>query len=281
VPELEQQLAELADAIEWPPTPELYRGLSLAPFSPSPLSLSLRARRGKDARFARLIDRSRLRGRGRPPWAFAAAAVLVIVATLFAYTPSRQAIASWVNLHVFIQRTHNLPTPSPLASGSLGSQLGLGRPVTLAEAQRDVTWHITVPGQLGPPDAVYYQAPPEGPALGEVSLVYGTRPGIAVAGQTGVAVLITEARGTIDQNFFGKMLGSSATLEQVTVNGSEAFWISGPLNVFFFIDADGNFRNETMRPAANTLIFDDHGTVVRIEGSFTKDQAIKIAASMS
>ena len=255
MPELEQQLAELADAIEWPPTPSL--------------KVVVAARQER----RRWVMPSR--------WAMAAAAVLVIVATLLAYTPSRDAIASWVNLHVFIQRTQNPPTPSPLPSGSLGSQLGLGRPVTLAQAQQDVTWHVTVPEHLGPPDAVYYQAPPGGPALGEVSLVYATRPGIAVADQTGVAVLITEARGRVDQNFFGKMLGSNATLEQVSVNGSEAFWITGPMNVFFFIDADGNFRNETMRPAANTLIFDDHGTVVRIEGSFTKDQALQIAASMS
>lgn len=252
--ELELQLAELAEAIDWPPTPHVA---------------------------ITLPERSLRPWFARNRWAMAAAAAAVIAATLLAYTPSREAIAGWVNLHVFIQRSEHPPTPTPLPSGSLGSQLGLGRQMSLAQAEEQVTWRIEVPATLGRPDAVYYQAPPAGPAGGEVSLVYAARAGIPQAGQTGLAVLITEARGKVDQNFFGKMLGPSSTLEQFTLNGDQAFWITGPMNVFVFIDANGDFRTETMRLAANTLIFDDHGTVVRIEGDLTRQQAVQIAASTS
>jgi hypothetical protein len=48
-----------------------------------------------------------------------------------------------------------------------------------------------------------------------------------------------------------------------------------------FIDAAGNFRDETMRLAANTLILDDRGTIIRIEGDLTKDQAVQIARSLA
>jgi hypothetical protein len=101
-----------------------------------------------------------------------------------------------------------------------------------------------------------------------------------VAAQTGVSVLLTEARGAVDTQFFGKMLGPGTTIEEVTVNGHRGWWISGAPHQFVFIDADGNVRDETLRLAANTLIIDDGGTIVRIEGDLTKQQALDIAGSL-
>jgi hypothetical protein len=213
-------------------------------------------------------------------WALAAAALLIALAALAAYTPSREAIAGWVNVHVLFQRVHVLPTPSPHPSGPLGERLGLGQPTTLAEAQSHLAWQITMPASLGQPDEVYLQLPPVGAAQGEATLVYSKRPGIPVASQTGVAVLITEARGKVDTNFFGKMLGSDTTIEPVTVAGHQGYWLAGSPHIFIFLDADGNFRDETMRLATNTLILDDGGTIVRIEGNLTKAQAAQIAASL-
>ncbi len=44
-------------------------------------------------------------------------------------------------------------------------------------------------------------------------------------------------------------------------------------------DAAGNPYTATLRLATNTLIFDNNGTIVRIEGDMTKAQALQIAAS--
>jgi hypothetical protein len=66
----------------------------------------------------------------------------------------------------------------------------------------------------------------------------------------------------------------------VTVAGHQGYWIAGAPNVFFFTDANGAVRNETMRLATNTLILDDGGTVARIEGNLTKAQALQVAASL-
>jgi hypothetical protein len=253
--DLEPQLGELAAALEWPATPQLAGRV-----------------------------RARLASARRPwyvsRWAMAAAAVVIVGSAIVVYTPARDAAAGWLNLHVFIQRVEHPPTPSPLPSGSAGERLGLGNPTTMGTTRSEVEWKIVVPSTLGQPDEVYYQPPPLGPSQGEVSLVYRARPGIAVSGQTGVAVLITEARGTVDQNFFGKMLGPGTTLAYVTVGGRQGYWISGSPHVFFFTDADGNFRNETMRLATNTLILDYGGTIIRIEGNLTKAQALEIAASL-
>jgi len=255
--ELEAMLSELAGRIDWPATPQLkvvipHRAAVL------PLRPHFQAR-----------------------WAMAAVAVLVILATLLAYTPTRTAIADWLNLHINIRRTSALPTPSPLPSGTLGSNLGLGTHTTLNGAQANVKWHVLVPGQLGPPDAVYLQLPPDGPSGGEVSLVYASSPGTPVSTETGVAVLVTEARGRVNEQFFGKMLNDATTIEQVTVNGHPGWWISGQPHDFVFIASDGSARYETLRLATNTLVIDDAGTIVRIEGHMTKAQALKIAGTLA
>jgi hypothetical protein len=239
VPELEQQLIALGRELDWPATPNLR-------VAPAPHALWYQSR-----------------------WAMAAAAVIVALAALAIYTPAREAIAGWVNVHVLFQRVHVLPTPSPRPSGSIGERLGLGQPTTLSEAQSQLAWRITVPSSLGQPDEVYLQLPPVGPAQGEVTLVYSSRP-----------VLITEARGSVNSNFFAKMVGPDTTIEPVTVAGHQGYWVAGSPHVFIFLDADGNFRYETMRLATNTLILDVGGTIVRIEGNLTKDQAVQVAASL-
>lgn len=256
---LEHRLTLLRDEIDWPVTPAL------------------------DARVLARIAAPALAPRRwfQSRWALAAAAVLVVLAALIAYTPSREAIASWINLHTIFTRVNQLPTPSPLPSGPLGKRLGLGDPTTLDQAQSKVSWRIVVPASLGRPDEVYLQLPPEGPPQGEVTLVYKSRPGLKTAGETGVAVLVTEANGAVNAQLFGKMIGNGTAIEQVTVNGHQGYWISGQPHVFFFIDADGNFRDETLRLATNTLIIDDNGTVIRIEGDLTKAQALEMAASLS
>jgi hypothetical protein len=270
--QMERQLTELSSQLEWPATP------NLAPAVRSRIGAGLPAR-GEVAPESRRWGRALGITFGRR-WALAVVAVVIALSALAAYQPSREAIANWVNVHVFFQRVNELPTPSPQPPGSLGKRLGLGAQTTMADAQKQVPWKITVPQSLGQPDEVYVQLPPDGPTRGEVTLVYAARPGISVSGETGVAVLITEARGTVDKNFFGKTLGPNTTLEPVTVAGHEGYWIAGSPHIFIFIDAAGQFRDETMRLATNTLILDVGGMVVRIEGNLTRAQALQIATSL-
>jgi hypothetical protein len=259
MPDLEQQLVELGRGLEWPATPR-FRVEQLIPVpdevaQPMRTTLSL------------------------PRWALAAAAALLIVAiALAAYPPSRTAIADWINLHVNIQKVQTLPTPSPLPSGVLGSQLGLGLPYTLEDAQRQVKWRIEIPSDLGPPDAVYVRTLPAG---GEVTLVYAHASGVPVAGQTGVAVLVTEVRGAIRGDYFAKQLGRDATIEEVTVRGRPGYWLAGSPHIFMFEDATGEPVPGTLRLATNTLIYDSgDGTITRIEAYTTRERAIEIANSL-
>jgi hypothetical protein len=254
--ELEEQLSRLSAELEWPATP------TLAP------AVRLRVGAPRRMRFERR-------------WAIAAAAAILAFAALAAYPPSREAIAGWINLHTIFRTVPHLATPTPLPPGPLGRRLGLGSESTLPTARAALTWPVLLPASLGQPDEVYVQPAPDAPAGGEVTLVYAARPGIPAAGETGVGVLVTEARGAMHSQYFGKMIGPGTTIEPVTVAGSSGYWVSGAPHVFVFVDGTGEIRYETLRLATNTLLINVGGTVVRIEGNLTKVQALEIAASLA
>lgn len=163
----------------------------------------------------------------------------------------------------------------------MGQRLGLGQPTTLEAARAAVKWKVLLPAGLGQPDEVYHQQAPVAPSDGEVTLVYAARQGLPAASETGVGALITEARGGMNSNFFGKMIGPGTTIEAVTVGGSSGYWVAGAPHVFVFVDSSGNIRYETLRLATNTLLLDFGGTVIRIEGNLTKAQALQLAASLA
>ena len=252
--ELEQQLSRLGAALEWPATPNLTPVVRLK-IATSPPRFDSR-------------------------WAIAAAAILA-VASLIAYAPSRDAIAGWINVHTFFRTVPHLATPTPLPPGPLGRRLGLGSPTTLSQARAALEWSVLVPASLGPPDEVYLQPPSDAPSGGEVTLVYADRSGLPAAGETGVGVLLTEARGSLNSNYFGKTIGPGTTIQQVSVDGSSGYWIAGAPHIFGFTDSAGDVRFETLRLATNTLLLDIGGSVVRIEGNLTKDQALAIAATLA
>ena len=249
MPDLEEQLTELGNYVAWPESPpRLWRGV----------------RQGR-------TEGPRVR------WALAAAAaLLLVVAALLVYAPTRDALAGFLNLHTTVNRVPALQSPSPRP----GQSLGLGTPTTLAQAQSQLTWKIALPPAVGQPDAVYLTRPPLGPSGGEVTLVYTNLPGIKPSGQTGVSLLVTEVRGAVNEQFFGKTVGPGTTIESVEVNGHRGWWISGQPHVFGFTAADGNAYFDTLRLATNTLIIDDGGTIVRIEGDVTKAQALQIADTL-
>ena len=269
--ELEARLTSLSGGIEWPPTPDLSKSVVAAIAAQQVIPLAVTTPR-KAIRTSPWYQ-SR--------WAVAAATVIIAAAALFAYQPSRDAIANWLNLHTRIQQVPVLTTPSPLPPGPLGERLGLGGYSTLPKASASLKWQLLVPSSLGQPDEVYLQNPADGPPQGEVTLVYSARPGIPISAQTGVAVLVTEARGSVNADFFGKTVGPDTTMEPVTVGRHQGYWFAGAPHVFVFIDAAGNPRYETSRLATNTLLIDDGGTIVRIEGDLTKDQALQIGASLA
>src|SRR5205823_12360200 len=98
----------------------------------------------------------------------------------------------------------------------------------------------------------------------------------------GVAILVSEFRGDVDPASvpIGKVVGPDTHLEQLRVNGGDGFWLEGHPHLFFYHDANGNLRDESLRLAGNTLVWDQGDLTIRVEGAPTKEQAVRIATSL-
>jgi hypothetical protein len=206
-----------------------------------------------------------IRGRlERPPrfWsrpvAIALAVVVVAaVAAAFAVPQSRSAILDWLGLrHVSVVRVDKLPAV-PASRG-----LDLGQRVTLDEAKRRAPW-LLVPDS--DPDSVWLNESIPG---GKVSLVWGT--------PSHVRLLLTELSG---RAYIEKIIDGDTQVERVKI-GNAGVWFQGE-HVVMFQDRDGRFHETHARLARNTLVWQQGGVTLRLEGGLTKDQALRIARTAS
>jgi hypothetical protein len=238
--------------VEWPETPDL-----------------------AEAVLAGLAEPARPRHR-RPGWrpvlAYALAAIAVAFAITMAASPdARSAVLEWLGLKsVKVERRE--PTAPPPQPGALGAGLGLGTPVTLAEARREAPF-LSLPAAdgLGRPDAIYVGGQ-------SVSLVYGDRPGYARSTTTGAALLIQEFEARVGP-FIEKTVGEAARLERLTVDGAPAYFITGAHG--FAYQGEDDVRFEDQRLAGNTLLVERaDGLLIRVEGEIERDRAVAIARSV-
>lgn len=240
---LEARLADLAAVVAWPPTPRL-----------SPAVRERIARRRRRRRLA---------------LALLAAALAVAVA-------GGAATAAYVELRgATIQRVPRLPSPSGSPpGGTVGERLELGkRQDSLDAAASAAGFRPVVPVALGRPDEVYFRADP-----GLVTLVYRPRPGLPATGDPDAAVLVMEARASVDRRSFGKLSAPETQVQPVAVNGGAGFWISGAPHAFFFY-ATGD-RVDSLRLAGDALIWNQGGLVVRIESGLDERRALDIAGTV-
>jgi Domain of unknown function (DUF4367) len=270
--DLERALADLAAALEFPPTPDLAAAVTArlgeAPAAaPAPPSPAARARRW----LAGLAGWRRLAAAGL-------AVVLLAAAVLVASPGTREAVARRLGLRGIGVELGGPPPPTVTTTPGGRLELGLGDRVTLEEARRRVDWPVLVPAAgLGQPDAVYVnEAVPSG---GRVDLVYRARPGLPASPFTDVGLLITEFQGQPTPEFLKKVT-TMGVVEQVTVGGEPGYWFSGEPHFFTYQDAAGTLREEQTRLAGNTLIWQRGDLTLRLEGELPKEEAIRIAESM-
>ena len=168
------------------------------------------------------------------------------------------------------------PAPTPAAPGA---RLGLGTRRTLEEARQAVGYAVLVPTlpELGAPDEVYLSAAPAGQ---QVSQVFYPRAGLPESRIRGVGLLVCQFQADLETRFIQKSLGRETRLERVTVNGELGFWIEGQPHQFFYLDRDGEVREESLRLAGNTLLWEQGELTLRIEGAISKAEAMRIAASL-
>jgi hypothetical protein len=256
---LDRALIEMATRIDWPPEPDLAPGVRAALEAvPSP-----RPRRAWTM--------------PRRAFAFGTALVVVIATLTLAFSPAtRQAVADWLGIGGVRISFGRGPTPT----ASPGTNLALGTRKTLDAARDEVDFPVSVPslGGLGPPDFVYVSPIPPG---GRVSLVYRAEDGLPNTDETGLGMIVTEFRASLEPDFAKKIIGDQGRLEVTEVDGDIAYWIEGPHTIYIYKDREGLIREDTVRLAGNALLWERDGITYRIESALSLERARAIAESMT
>lgn len=226
---------------------------------------------------ARLAERRMSRAAGGARFAFVPAAltaVLLGLAVALASPQVRTAAAELLRLGgVDIFR---VPAP-PTAPASPTADVPFpGERVTLEQARGRTSMPIAVPAALGEPDAVYVEAIPGGE---RVTLVYLSGRGLPASSLPPVTAVVVQVRGVLERAFMAKAIGPGTTVEEVMVGGDPGLWLAGAPHLFFYRDDAGSVREETLRLAGNTLLWQRGDVTVRLEAQITLDEALLIASS--
>jgi hypothetical protein len=178
------------------------------------------------------------------------------------------------------------PTTVPSTGGPatspdrpLGSAMVLGTSMTLAEAAAELGRPLPLPDDptLGPPDAVYVDRT----RANQVALLWAADGDTPETLADGVGLVVMAFDGQVpDEQLSEKIVGAGSTLEPVTVDGHQGFWIEGDPHIFFYRTATGRFVDDARRWVGEALIWSDGTTTYRIESALGRDATIRIAESI-
>jgi hypothetical protein len=286
--DIEQTLIQIGRELDWPETPDLASSVMARLEATSPgdaeraaPGTERRLRRpepdkldGRPPRKGRLGLRALLPPRGlRRALVLALVSLLVLSGAVFAAVPSvRDAVLEFIGLQgATIERREDLPPAPPI------EPLELGTRTTLEAAGERLAFEPLVPSDPGDPDGVYVSDRAPG---GEVSLTYRPREDLPRARTTGLGLLVTEIRGDLTPELFGKLVGPNASLEELTVGREPGAWIEGAEHFFFYRRPDGSIVEGELRLAQNVLLMQHGRILIRLEGAFDRDRALEIAASL-
>ncbi len=187
-----------------------------------------------------------------------AVVVTALLVALLAAPPVRAAVADWFGFAGVIVRNDPAPNrseapPPPPAGGT----------TTLDEARELVAFDPLVPAALGPPQGVEVSADRR-----VLSMSW--------AGGPDGAVRVDQFDARLDYTF----AKSTPSVRFAEVSGRSALWFDQTHRVAL-LNRDGTRRFETARLAGHTLIWEQGGTTVRVEGDLTLSRAVEIAESVT
>jgi hypothetical protein len=192
--------------------------------------------------------RSNPRRRVLRPILVTAAAVLIAFGVVFAVSPEvRAGVAEFLRFAgiEFSQETPPPVPPIPMVPGE--------NTISLAEARQ--RFDVKLPPALGEPSEIR--------ATDRVlSLLYDGKRLDEFDGEFGPAM---------------EKFARAEDIERITVNGVPALWIPRPHEVLY-IDRNSSWQHESARLSGKTLIWQDGHVTMRLEGDFSKDEAIRLAS---
>jgi hypothetical protein len=253
---LEVLLLEVANEIDYPPTPEL------------------------SFRVAHRIARDPLAPeRSRRRWLRPALAIGIVIVLIgyfaLAFSPTaRRAVADLLGvLGIEISVTDGSTIPLPPRN----TELELGRRTSIPAAYEEVDFPVKAPSVEaieGMGAAVYLD-----PSIGESGMLSFVYPHDART-YDDVELLITQFEASVDETFLKKTLAMGSDVRFVDAPGTTGYWVSGQPHLFYYLESDGDLREESLRLAGNVLLWEEAGVTYRIEGAETLAEAQQIAASL-
>ncbi len=198
------------------------------------------------------------------------ALVLVPGVAVAAVPSAREAVLDWLGLaSVRVESVPRLPDLPALETVDLGERVA-----SVAAASSRAGFAVSAPQALGAPDGVYVTRD------GIVSLAYEPRGGLARDAQTGLGLLVTQARARERPEFLLKSAGPGTAIEQLRIGGDPALFLSGAAHGLTFERPDGTISQLEPRLAGNTLVLERDGLVIRLEGRFDRERALSLARSL-
>jgi hypothetical protein len=237
---LDAALLDLADAVEFPPTPALRLAVADRLATPQRRRWLSPLRRALALALIGLLVLA----------AAAAALVLVLPGLRLSLVPA-------------------LPSGSTPV-GPLATRMALGAAVPVAEVAD------AAPAALGAPEEAYVIGDDEVVSLvyaasEELPELDGTGIGLLVQRIEGALVR---------ENVEKLVVEVDAVVTAVTVDGEDGYWIEGPPHLLRFVGPNGAERAEATRLVGDTLVWERDGMLYRIESGLGRDATIAIAESI-
>jgi len=248
--DVERSLIALGSTLEYPPAP---------PMAPAVMARLL-AERAAARRPA--FPGLALWPRRRVLLLAVAGLILLLAGTAVA---ARLAIGA---IEIRVVRTPPVSTPTAVESGA-----ALGERVTLEGARASVGFPVVLPAALGPPDEVHVAESAFSSHV--VVLVWeadASRPRIE---GTPWSMILMELPGS-EEPLASKEILAETTFQAVQVGSHDAFWISGP-HQLYLPTTEGEQR---FTVTGNVLLWEQEGTTLRLETALPKAEAVALAESI-
>jgi hypothetical protein len=194
--------------------------------------------------------------------------VVLLVAAATAVAASDTIRGWFASRGVRLDRVATLPPVSTLQGPS---DLGLGRPISAAEAARVLGVPLPESSRLGPPDGVYESA---GPLVTQRWRARPGLPGAPALPGTGALLTIGPIRDAEQPFLIAKELSPQTHVDFPQLpDGTQAAFIGGAPHAVQFEGTTTRFRL-----AANVLIWEARGHVYRLETTLPEADMLRIAA---
>jgi hypothetical protein len=199
----------------------------------------------------------------------ALAVALVLAAALAATLAIPDARSAFLRVITFggeeIHLVEELPEVPP-SPAELDLDVVLGRPVTLDRARAAAGFPLQELEEE--PDRVYLGK------RGTVWFLYGSPQRIRL-------LVAQTPRAEIDEEYIVKKLATAGTVvDRLEVDGVPALLLSGEPHVVALVDESGELIQESTRLAQNVLLWEEDDVAIRLEGAFSRDEALELAAAL-